>query len=55
MCLLFTIRADFTFHSLERNMCVLFAFAVVLGTHVLKCVFDAFVVILHELVALLDC
>ena len=55
MCLLFTTQADFTFHSVEPNVCVLFAVAVMFGTHILKCVFDAVVIILHELVALLDC
>jgi hypothetical protein len=55
MCLLFTTRTDFTFRSVERNVCVLFAVAVVFGTHILKCVFDAIVAILHGLVALLDC
>jgi hypothetical protein len=54
MCLLFTTQADFTFRSVERNVCVLFAVAVTFGTYILKCVFDAVVVILHELVALLE-
>jgi hypothetical protein len=55
MCLLFTTQADFTFHSVERNVCVLFAVAVVFGTNILKCVFEASLVSLHDLVALLDC
>ena len=55
MCLLFTTQADFTFHSVERSVCVLFAVAVMFGTHILKRVLDAVVVILHELVTLLDC
>jgi hypothetical protein len=55
MCLLFTTQADFTFHSVERNVCILFAVAVMFGTHILKCVFDSTVVILNESVTLLGC